>query len=85
MSQFLNLQEIDRPTMAWVQTERTVQLDETLCNGCRLCLPACNFKALIWIRSDDELMIDHWACNGCGKCVSLCPTEALSLHPRKLG
>jgi len=84
MSQSLNPQGIDGITVATVQTDLIAKLDEKLCNGCRLCLPTCNFNALLWIRSDNELMLDHWACNGCGACVSACPTEALSLQPRKL-
>jgi MinD superfamily P-loop ATPase len=82
MSQSPNQQEIDGLHMCAVRGEMIAKLDETLCNGCRLCLPVCNFNALIWVRSEGELLLDHWACNGCGTCVTTCPTEALSLHLR---
>ncbi|HEY42718.1 MAG TPA: 4Fe-4S dicluster domain-containing protein [Anaerolineae bacterium] len=47
-----------------------------------MCLPACNYEALIWVRSDEMLLIDPWACNGCGKCITTCPKGALELQPR---
>ncbi len=84
MSQYFNLQGIEGLSVSAVQPNMVAKLDEKLCNGCRLCLPTCNFNALLWIRSDNELMLDHWACNGCGTCISSCLTEALSLQPRKL-
>ena len=58
-------------------------LDETLCDGCKMCLPACSYEALLWVRSDEMLLIDPWACNGCGKCITTCPKGALELHPRR--
>jgi heterodisulfide reductase subunit A len=82
MSLLVNQQEINGTRMPTLRKEMIARLDESLCNGCRLCLPVCNFNALIWVRSDNELLLDHWACNGCGTCVTACPTDALSLRPR---
>jgi MinD superfamily P-loop ATPase len=65
-----------------VKQQYCIELDEALCDGCRKCLPACNFAALIWVRADNELLVDTWACTGCGTCVTVCPQKALSLRPR---
>jgi Na+-translocating ferredoxin:NAD+ oxidoreductase RNF subunit RnfB len=32
-------------------------LDEAQCDGCKMCLSACNYGALIWVRSDEILLI----------------------------
>ncbi len=65
-----------------VKQQYYIELDETLCDGCRKCLPACSYTALIWVRAENELLVDTWACTGCGSCVTVCPQNALSLHPR---
>lgn len=83
MSQLLNMLEGNTDTGASVSTGMVAILDEELCDGCRICLPTCNFNALLWISGDDILLHDHWSCTGCGTCVSACPLNALSLQPRK--
>ena len=65
-------------------TERqwVAALDDARCDGCRLCLPACDSGALLWIASDAELLVDPWACTGCGSCVTRCPEDALVIERR---
>jgi MinD superfamily P-loop ATPase len=57
-------------------------LDDRLCSGCRMCLPACDAHALVWVAADRELFLDSWACTGCGDCARVCPERALTLAPR---
>lgn len=55
------------------------QVDETLCVGCELCVPACQFGAL---KMNHTIHVDELRCLGCGVCVSTCPEGALSLSRR---
>ena len=57
-------------------------LDDRRCSGCRLCLPACDARALIWVTAEKELFLDTWACTGCGDCVRSCPEGALRMDRR---
>ncbi|MGB2897504.1 MAG: 4Fe-4S dicluster domain-containing protein [Anaerolineales bacterium] len=66
--------------MALIVAAHIVCLDEELCDGCRICLPACNFKGLLSIPGERMPMVDLWSCTGCGTCVTTCPQGALTLH-----
>ena len=67
------------PAMA-VDVIYVAYLDEELCDGCRACLPACNFKGLISIPGERMPMVNPWSCTGCGTCVTTCPKDALTLQ-----
>jgi heterodisulfide reductase subunit A len=69
--------------MAVIEVTYIVSLDEELCDGCRICLPACSFKGLILIPGERMPMVDPWSCTGCGKCVTACPQGALTLQPKE--
>ena len=69
--------------MAVIDVAHIIHLDEELCDGCRICLPACNFKGLLSIPGERMPMVDSWSCTGCGKCVTTCPQFALTLHPKE--
>lgn len=58
-------------------------VDRGLCNGCGLCVPACNTKAIDVCSDDSSANIISTACLGCGVCVSVCKREALQLIERK--
>ena len=56
----------------------TARVDETLCIGCGVCEPYCQFDA---IEITDGLNhIDLNACMGCGICVSHCDQNAVELE-----
>ncbi|MCJ7833440.1 MAG: hydrogenase iron-sulfur subunit, partial [Deltaproteobacteria bacterium] len=56
----------------------TAVVDETLCQGCGLCIKVCPFSA---IREDPETQIaqvTQASCVGCGTCVAECPFSAIT-------
>ncbi|MBW2203000.1 MAG: 4Fe-4S binding protein [Deltaproteobacteria bacterium] len=55
---------------------RYVQIDETLCNGCVLCMKACPTKA-IRIKEDRLAEIQGY-CIDCGECARVCPRGAVA-------
>jgi heterodisulfide reductase subunit A len=63
--------EID-PTVAFIHTE--------MCDGCRLCLPACPLEA---IGVSETAEINAAICIGCGSCTAACPKEAIDLRGSK--
>jgi ferredoxin len=60
------------------------QVDEQRCNGCGLCLKACNVAALQSSGKQQPVKLKPPVCLGCGVCVSACKREALSLVARPL-
>jgi heterodisulfide reductase subunit A len=58
-------------------------LDETLCDGCGICVPTCEYKALEIVadKKDEKkktVDINVGLCKGCGACVGACPSGALT-------
>jgi heterodisulfide reductase subunit A len=56
----------------------TVELDEQLCSGCRICEGICPFGALTLDYVKKTITVNGILCKGCGACVSACPTKALN-------
>lgn len=70
------------------KTPFLAQVDEEVCNGCGLCIPACNVNAIV-VEASEEAMpsrtgaqIHELACLGCGACLPVCKRKALSLVER---
>jgi NAD-dependent dihydropyrimidine dehydrogenase PreA subunit len=59
-----------------------VKIDETLCNGCGLCVPGCHEGALQIIDGKARLISDLM-CDGLGACLGHCPQGAISIEKRE--
>jgi heterodisulfide reductase subunit A len=58
-------------------------VDESLCDGCGICVPTCEYKALEIVANKDDakkktLDVNVGLCKGCGACVGACPAAALT-------
>lgn len=60
------------------------QIDEQACNGCGLCVKACNTQAIKPLDGQQGVAIAESACLGCGACVPVCARNALSLKERSV-
>lgn len=58
-------------------------VDETLCNGCRICVEFCKFNALAYIN--EKLLVFEEVCHSCRGCVLFCPQKALAERPKVIG
>lgn len=59
------------------------EVDESLCNGCRVCVDFCKFNALAFIKKKPVLFPE--VCHSCGGCVILCPQKAMTEKPKEVG
>ena len=65
------------PTVAWV--------DEEVCAGCGLCVPACPYEARELDPRRRLARVDAPLCQGCGACVAACPNKACELRNTSSG
>ncbi len=59
-----------------------VKIDETLCDGCGLCIPNCHEGALQIIDNKARLVSDLM-CDGLGACIGHCPQGAITIEKRE--
>lgn len=64
-------------------TIKIPEVDQELCDGCRVCVDFCQYNALAYIG--DRLMIFEEVCHSCGGCVLFCPLKALSERDKVIG
>lgn len=60
---------------------KIITIDENLCNGCGLCVPACAEGALQIINGKAKLVSERY-CDGLGACLGECPQGAIRLEER---
>jgi ferredoxin len=65
------------------KAEYVVKLDEDRCQGCKECIPMCQFSALKFSPSLKRVLVDPKKCFGCGLCRHACSFDALQLVPRE--
>lgn len=58
-----------------------VRIDETRCDGCGLCVPACAEGAIKIIDGKARLIADN-LCDGLGACLGHCPKDAIIIEKR---
>lgn len=59
-----------------------VKIDEELCDGCGLCVPACAEGAIQIVDGKAKLVRDEY-CDGLGECLGDCPNDAISIEERE--
>lgn len=59
-----------------------IKIDEELCDGCGICVPACAEGALQIIDGKARLISDLF-CDGLGACISECPQGAITIERRE--
>jgi ferredoxin len=66
------------------KTPFVAEVDGDKCNGCGLCLPSCNVRAMVLEAGEGRKLcaVGKEICLGCGACLSTCPKEAILLKDR---
>lgn len=64
-------------------TVKIPDVDNNLCDGCRICVEFCKFNALAYIK--DKLCIFDEICHSCGGCIIMCPKKALTEKNKEIG
>lgn len=59
-----------------------INIDESKCNGCGLCVPNCAEGAIQVINGKARLISDLF-CDGLGACVGHCPQDAMTIEKRE--
>lgn len=59
-----------------------VTIDEELCDGCGLCVPACQEGAIRIVNGKAKLVSDRM-CDGLGACLGHCPRGAIKIERRE--
>ena len=63
---------VQEPTVAYV--------DEEICSGCGLCVPACPYGARELHPWKSVSVVNAALCQGCGACVVACPNKACNVR-----
>ena len=61
---------------------KIIHIDEAKCNGCGLCVEACNEGAIALIDGKARLVREDY-CDGLGNCLPACPEDAISFEERE--
>ncbi len=72
LSLFSQRELVAEPTIAFV--------DEELCSGCGLCIPACPYQAREMHSWKPIAIVNEALCQGCGACIVACPNKACKLR-----
>jgi len=65
------------------KAEYVAEVNPDLCQGCKSCVPRCQFNAIRYNPTLGRVIIDPMKCFGCGLCRDICPHNAITLVPRE--
>jgi ferredoxin len=68
------------PELAYITGVTTIELDQTKCNDCKMCMKVCP-HAVFRISNGAVEIHEPDMCMECGACAVNCPEDALSLRP----
>jgi Pyruvate/2-oxoacid:ferredoxin oxidoreductase delta subunit len=63
-------------------TRKIIEIDESRCDGCGLCVPSCAEGALQIVDGVVRIVADKY-CDGLGACLGECPNDALRVIERE--
>jgi NAD-dependent dihydropyrimidine dehydrogenase PreA subunit len=66
------------PGLRYLPNVTTLELDESKCNGCQLCIMVCPHEVFT-IKDKRAKIVDKDACMECGACASNCPEDAITV------
>ena len=58
-------------------TPTTAEVQESLCSGCRVCIPLCPYSAISLDEAKGVAVVNQALCKGCGTCAASCPSGAM--------
>ena len=67
------------PTLKYIPNVATLELDVSLCNGCKMCLIVCP-QEVFGYENKRALIVNRDACMECGACVLNCEPGALAVQ-----
>lgn len=68
-----------------LEVKLLAEVDEEQCNGCGICVKACQSGGFSAITLDNKkARVDFFRCDGCGLCVGVCPYGIIKMVSRDL-
>jgi Pyruvate/2-oxoacid:ferredoxin oxidoreductase delta subunit len=64
-----------------MNVRKMVKINEDLCDGCGLCVPACA-EGAIQIKDGKARLVSEVYCDGLGACLGECPQDAITIEER---
>ncbi len=56
-----------------------VTVDSDMCSGCKACLKACEFGAIVYDEELHQVAVNPLLCRACGICIVTCPCRAIKI------